>query len=43
MYELKNGEADDIFDKNLGLISDNIIDDVSDEMNEEFERLLDIK
>jgi predicted ATPase len=43
VYELKNGEADDIFDKNLGLISDNIIDDVSDEMNEEFERLLDIK
>ena len=43
VYELKKGEAYDIFDKKLGLISDNIIDDVSDEMNDEFERLLDIK
>ena len=32
----------DIFDKELNLIGENIIDDVSDEMNEEFEELLDI-
>jgi predicted ATPase len=43
VYELKNGKAFDIFDKKTGLISDNIIDDASDEMNEEFEELLDIK
>ena len=43
VYELKKGKASSIFDKKLGLISDNIIDDVSDEMNDEFERLLDIE
>lgn len=43
VYELKNGESKDIFDKEIGLINDNIIDDVSDEMNEEFSDLLDIK
>ncbi len=42
-YQLKNGEAYNIIDKKSGLISDNIIDDVSDEMNDEFENLLDIR
>ena len=42
VYQLKDGFAVDIFDKKLNLIGENIIDDVSDEMNEEFEELLDI-
>lgn len=42
VYQLKDGFAVDIFDKELNLIGENIIDDVSDEMNEEFEELLDI-
>lgn len=43
VYELKEGKALSILDEKLGLISENILDDVSDEMNEEFEKLLDIK
>ncbi len=43
VYQLKDGFAYDIFDKKLNLIGENIIDEVSDEMNEEFEELLDIK
>jgi predicted ATPase len=43
VYQLKDGFAHDIFDKELNLIGENIIDEVSDEMNEEFEELLDIK
>ena len=43
VYQLKDGEAFDIFDKRTGLIADNIIDDVSDEMNDEFDDLLDIR
>ena len=43
VYELKNGEAFDIFDSKTCLVSDNIIDDASDEMNEEFEELLGIR
>ncbi|MGB0880806.1 MAG: AAA family ATPase [Polaribacter sp.] len=43
VYELKEGEAFDIFNEETGLISSNIIDDVSDEMNDEFEKLLDIE
>lgn len=42
-YELRNGEAFDVFDKEMGLISDNIIDEASNEMEEEFDELLDIK
>ena len=43
VYQLKDGFAYDIFDKELNLIGENIIDEVSDEMNEEFEELLVIK
>ncbi len=43
VYQLKDGFAYDIFDKELNLIGENIIDEASDEMNEEFEELLDIK
>ena len=43
VYQLKDGFAFDIFDKELNLIGENIIDEASDEMNEEFEELLDIK
>ncbi len=42
-YQLKNGKAKSIIDKKTGLISDNIIDEVSDDMNDEFENLLDIR
>ena len=43
VYQLKNGFAYDIFDKECSLIGENIIDEVSDQMNDEFEELLDIK
>ncbi len=43
VYQLKEGEAFDIFDKKTGLIADNIIDEVSDEMNDEFDELLNIR
>ena len=43
VYQLKDGFAFDIFNKELNLIGENIIDEASDEMNEEFEELLDIK
>nr|WP_315198060.1 AAA family ATPase [uncultured Flavobacterium sp.] len=43
VYQLKDGRAFDIFDKKTGLITENIIDDVSDEMNDEFDELLDIR
>ncbi len=42
-YQLKNGKAESIIDTKSGLISDNIIDDASDKMNDEFENLLDIR
>lgn len=42
VYELKEGKSFDILDKELGLISENIIDDVSDEMSDEFDNLMDI-
>lgn len=42
VYELKNGTAKSIINQDLKLISDNIIDDVSDEMNDQFDRILDI-
>lgn len=41
-YELSDGEAKPIFDLKTGLIGDNMIDEVSDEMNDEFDNLLDI-
>ncbi|OWP83710.1 hypothetical protein BWK59_09045 [Flavobacterium davisii] len=43
VYQLKDGEAIDIVNKETNLIGQNIIDDVSDEMNEIFENLLDIE
>lgn len=43
VYQLKDGEAFDIFDKETGLIADNIIDKVSDEMNDEFDDLLNVR
>jgi predicted ATPase len=43
VYQLKDGNAFDIFDKKTGLIADNIIDEVSDEMNDEFDELLNIR
>lgn len=42
VYQLKEGEAFDIFDQQTGLIANNIIDDASDEMNDEFDELLEI-
>lgn len=42
VYQLKDGKSFDIFDKKTGLISDNIIDEVSDEMNDVFDELLNI-
>lgn len=41
-YELSGGEAKPIFDEKTGLIGDNMIDEASDEMNDEFDNLLDI-
>jgi predicted ATP-dependent endonuclease of OLD family len=41
-YELSKGESKSIFDKKVGLIGDNMIDEASDEMNDEFDNLLDI-
>jgi len=41
-YTIKDGTAIQIFDRELGLIRDNVIDEASDEMNDDFERLLDI-
>jgi len=43
VYQLKDGFAYDIFNKELNLIGENIIDEVSDEMNDEFDQLLDIR
>lgn len=43
VYELKDGLAYNIFNKELNLIGENIIDDVSDEMNDEFDTLLYMK
>ncbi|MGB0981390.1 MAG: AAA family ATPase [Winogradskyella sp.] len=43
VYQLIDGKRLNVFNKETGLISDNIIDDVSDKMNEEFEKLLDIE
>ena len=43
VYQLKDGEAFDIVNRETNLIGQNIIDDVSDEMNEIFENLLDIE
>ncbi|MEL1245145.1 AAA family ATPase [Flavobacterium sp. DGU11] len=43
VYELKDGKATSIVDRKLNLISENILDDVSDEMNDEFDMLLDIE
>lgn len=43
VYELKGGNAKSIINKETGLITDNIIDDVSDEMNDQFDRILDIE
>ena len=43
VYELKNGTANNILSKETNLISNNIIDDVSDEMNDQFDKILDIE
>lgn len=42
VYELKEGTATSIVDEQTDLIDENIIDDVSDEMSEEFGDLLQI-
>lgn len=42
VYELKNGKAKSIINKETGLITDNIIDEVSDNMNDNFDRILEI-
>ena len=42
VYELKNGKAKSIINKKTGLITDNIIDEVSDDMNDNFDKILDI-
>lgn len=41
-YQLKNGTAESIIDEKSGLINDNVIDEVSDDINDEFDRLLDV-
>jgi predicted ATPase len=38
-YQIKNGGAESIFDREKGLIIDNYIDDVSDEMGDDFDAL----
>ncbi|WP_430467677.1 AAA family ATPase [Winogradskyella ouciana] len=39
-YSLKNGKAVKIFNRKVGLIDDNIIDDVTDYMNDDFDRIM---
>ncbi len=38
-YQIKNGKAESIFDREKGLIIDNYIDDVADEMGDDFDAL----
>ena len=43
VYQIINGKSENIVDEKIGLIKDNIIDDISDDMNDKFDKLLDIK
>ena len=38
-YQISNGGAESIFDREIGLIIDNRIDDVADEMGDDFDAL----
>jgi len=42
-YSLKNGKGKRLYDKETGLIGENIIDEVSDELSMEFGKLLDLE
>jgi predicted ATPase len=41
-YEIKNGESKSIFNKENGLITDNYIDEATDNMNDDFDALMDL-
>jgi hypothetical protein len=41
-YQIVNGGAQPIFNQETGLIDENYIDKVSDEMNDDFAKLMDI-
>ncbi len=41
-YSIQNGTAIQILDRETGLIGDNVIDEISDEMSDDFDRLMDI-
>ncbi|MFT3679709.1 MAG: AAA family ATPase [Ferruginibacter sp.] len=41
-YQIKDGFATSIFDENIGLISDNFIDESTDIINEDFDKLMDL-
>lgn len=41
-YSIENGTAEQILDRDAGLIGDNLIDEISDEMSDDFDSLLGI-
>ncbi len=41
-YQIKDGRAESIFNRKTGLIEDNYIDDSSDEINDDFEALMEL-
>lgn len=41
-YQINNGYATSIFNKEAGLIDDNFIDEASDKINEDFEKLMEL-
>lgn len=41
-YQINNGEAVSIFDKQTGLIGDNFIDEASDEIDDDFDKLMNL-